>query len=229
MSSQNKLTVRGKSSLRIIFRYGTGLIRACYQSSRFDIKRGYIHRNKVIAHDDRVYTDEFQKEVYQKAAQWMHAHKLTSVIDIGCGSGFKLVKYLGEFSTLGVDLEPAISHAASTYPQTQWLNALQFIPSEHSSDLILCADTIEHVAEPDAFMQSIISIKNWEYLIMSTPERNIKRKWYHYGPPPNQSHYREWSEVEFLKFISRYCEIIHHEVMNYTQGTQMVICRPINN
>ena len=42
--------------------------------------------------------------------------KLT-VIDVGCGSGWKLVNYLSkEFKTIGVETEPALSFLRKTYP-----------------------------------------------------------------------------------------------------------------
>ena len=42
--------------------------------------------------------------------------KLT-VIDIGCGSGWKLVNYLSrEFQTIGIETEPAISFLRDKYP-----------------------------------------------------------------------------------------------------------------
>ena len=39
------------------------------------------------------------------------------VIDVGCGSGWKLVNYLSkEFTTIGIETEPALSFLRRTYP-----------------------------------------------------------------------------------------------------------------
>lgn len=39
-------------------------------------------------------------------------------IDVGCGSGWKLVKYLSEeFHTIGIETEPALSFLRKTYPE----------------------------------------------------------------------------------------------------------------
>ena len=46
------------------------------------------------------------------------------VVDIGSGSGFKLVKYLSkEFETIGIETEPAISHLRKTYPDQVWIDS----------------------------------------------------------------------------------------------------------
>jgi hypothetical protein len=43
--------------------------------------------------------------------------KKLTVIDVGCGAGWKLVHYLAkEFKTIGVETEPAISFLRKTYP-----------------------------------------------------------------------------------------------------------------
>ena len=227
MSFPHSLTYYLKSIVFGPFRFFAGLTRSVFKSSTFEIKPGYIHRKKVFPHDDRGHKDENQKEVYLKASAWMQKHGLTSVIDMGCGSGFKLIKYLGQYQTLGIDVEPVISHTATIYPRHQWMNALHFIPSNYAADLILCADTIEHVPDPDEFLKSITSIQHWKYMIISTPERNMKRGWYHFGPPPNSSHYREWSKEEFLRFLSKHVQIIYHEISNSQQATLLCICQSL--
>ena len=46
------------------------------------------------------------------------------VVDIGCGSGYKLVNYIsGEFETIGVETEPAISHLRKSYPNEVWIDS----------------------------------------------------------------------------------------------------------
>jgi SAM-dependent methyltransferase len=201
-----------------------GLIRSLYQSSRFGIRRGYIHRSSVEPHDDRGLEDTFQKEVYQKAASLMRHHQWDTVLDIGCGSGFKLAHYLGQYKATGVDYPPAIEQSRLDYPDLTWINADDFVPEHQSAALILCADVIEHVRDPDALMKSLLSVRNWKCIMISTPERNRRRGRWHFGPPPNPAHYREWSMPEFNKFISAYCPVNTIEIINTQQHTQLVIC-----
>ncbi len=209
-----------------VVRWISGYTRSLFTESQFSIKAGYIHRTSVEAHDDSGFTDEFQKEVYQAVDELMKEYNLGSIIDIGCGSGFKLIKYLGNYETLGVDSSPVIKQAAAHYPDHVWMNVSAFNPILHQADAVICADVIEHVESPDLLLESISSIRNWKYLLISTPERNLKRGWYHYGPPPNPCHYREWNFSEFQDFISGYFHIINHSIPNKDQATQLIICKP---
>ena len=75
--------------------------------------------------DDTGLTGEWQKEVYMLARDLLrkmsklpesNGRNLT-VIDVGCGSGWKLVHYLSkEFKTIGIETEPALSFLRKTYP-----------------------------------------------------------------------------------------------------------------
>ena len=91
----------------------------------------------------------------------MESRGLRSVLDIGCGNGYKLVTYLGEFDTVGVEVEPCLSFLRRTYPNRLWLESGEASESfvsrsqEDGFDLVLCADVIEHIKEPDAFMDAI--------------------------------------------------------------------------
>jgi len=207
-----------------ILRFLSGVFRSIYQASRYGIKRGYIHRQHVILHDDRGYGEEFQKEVYQKANELMIQFGWNSIIDLGCGSGYKLVKYLGDFNTLGVDIDPVLSLAKKNFPNSKWLFAHEFYLKPHTADLVLCADVIEHVEHPEVFLNSLFAIPNWKCIMISTPERNIKRGMFHYGPPPNPGHWREWSKKELYKFVSKRHIVYSQEITNRKQGTQLIIC-----
>ena len=74
------------------------------------------------------------------------------VIDVGCGSGYKLVHYISkEFQTLGIETEPALSFLRKTYPNHEWINSGK--PSEtgpqngaiNGCHVGICADVIEHI------------------------------------------------------------------------------------
>ena len=201
-----------------------GWTRSLYQSAQFEIKRGYTHRTTVVPHDDRGYEDSFQREVYQRAAYLMQEHHWQTVLDIGCGSGYKLAHYLGHFESTGVDFSPAIDQAMVDHPQHTWINAEDFIAAHHQADMIICADVLEHVEDPDAFIKSVISVRGWKCILISTPERNKRRGRLHYGPPPNPAHYREWSMPELKRFIQRYSPVHTIEMINEQQATQLVTC-----
>lgn len=58
------------------------------QQSEFGIRVGYRHRLANRFFDDTPLKDEWQKEVYERSAAHAREHGFTSVIDVGCGSGF---------------------------------------------------------------------------------------------------------------------------------------------
>ena len=46
-----------------------------------------------------------------------------TIVDVGCGSGWKLVNYLSkEFKTIGMETEPALSFLKQTYPDQIWID-----------------------------------------------------------------------------------------------------------
>lgn len=205
-------------------RFVSGMVRAVYQPSLYEIKRGYIHRATVVPHDDRGMKDTFQREVYEQAANLMSKHQWFTVVDMGCGSGYKSANYLGQYQVTGVDFSPAIDQAKLDFPAYEWINADEFVPAHHTADLIICADVIEHVEDPDLFLEHILAIRGWKCLMISTPERNKRRGSWHYGPPPNPAHYREWSMRELKRFVSGYADVHSAELINPVQGTQLIIC-----
>jgi SAM-dependent methyltransferase len=202
----------------------------------FGISELYTINNIPEHHNDIGWTDECQREVYTFAQQFMITNALNSVIDVGCGSGFKLIKYLGKFDTTGIDTEPCYSNLLSKYPNRKWLKSGEpeksFSKDILDSDIVICSDVIEHIINPVDLINFIKTIRT-KYIVFSTPDREVLRKmprfgeaaWY--GPPVNKAHVREWTCEEFNNFISKYFEVIsyHH---CYEQSECMIfLCKPI--
>src|SRR4051812_31372018 len=57
--------------------------------SKFCIRGAYQHRTEVSYFDDTSLTDEYQLEVYLRAAEIAHSENAKTVYDVGCGSGYK--------------------------------------------------------------------------------------------------------------------------------------------
>jgi SAM-dependent methyltransferase len=196
---------------------------------RYEIKPGYRHRRRARYLDDtaQTATDEWQLEVYLAAADRMRSEGLRTVYDVGCGSGYKLVHYLGDYETTGFDIEPTVAFLKKEYPDCTWHSVSFDDRSLAPADLVVCADVIEHVADPDALLDFLDHVTR-HYLVLSTPDRDLiypKGHYRHSGPPKNISHLREWSFAEFATYIGPRFEIIEHRVTNEAQGSQMVICR----
>ena len=125
------------------------------------------------------------------------------VADVGCGSGFKLVKHFGHLVTVGLDLEPTLSYLRRTYPARTWLEsslAPGFAPPR--ADVVVAADVIEHIPDADAFM-ALLRRFCARYYVVSTPDRARPGHLAPDGPPQNPAHVREWHHDELAAFAAR--------------------------
>ena len=190
---------------------------------KYCIKYGYNHRTEVVPFDDSRYTDQYQKEVYLEAANLMAANGWKSVIDIGCGSGYKLVNYLKGYDTLGIEVEKTLKFLQKKYPDKKWILSEPDKWSTLDTNLVVCSDVIEHVDQPDLFLEAMLDIECNMFLI-STPERDIVRGVDHIGPPQNTSHFREWNLEEFKNFLSLYFVVQDIKVVNVSHGTMLAWC-----
>ena len=194
---------------------------------RYGIKRFYRSREQNKAVDTRESTDEWQLEIYLHALGLLKKYNLSSVLDIGCGSGYKLITYMGEYNTIGSELSPAYEKLVETYPERQWLKSSFDSGQNLQADVIICSDVIEHLLDPDELCRFINEIE-YKYVVFSTPDRDLRYKFGskgYWGPPGNVGHVREWNSPEFTKYLSSHFEIMDSRITNLGQWTQMVICK----
>lgn len=199
------------------------------EKGQYGIRPGYRHRKEILYFDDTSQTDGHQREVYEFAAEIMKNNDFKTVYDIGCGSGYKLVNYLGQYDTTGFDLEETVKFLKEKYPQRNWQTVQFSDRNVPPAELVICSDVIEHVLDPDSLLSFLDSVSK-NLIIISTPARDLiyKAGDYDYmGPPRNSCHVREWSFAEFDKYISSKFRIIKHEVTNRRQATQMILCSRI--
>lgn len=193
----------------------------------YGIFPGYTHRTEPSYFDDTVFEDEWQQEVYTFAANLMAREGLTRVADVGCGSGFKLIKYLGHYQTTGFDVPETVAFLQGKYPGRTWTSVPFSTRGLESPDLVISSDVIEHVPNPDELLRFITGLKS-RFVIISTPDRDCLYRpgsRHHFGPPPNPTHLREWSFAELGAYVSQSFEIIDHTITNTAQGTQMIFAR----
>jgi SAM-dependent methyltransferase len=226
---KNKLNIKGLKSkvkhlksrlnynLRFIYSY-------LFFKSAYKIKRGYIHKSKYNYFDDTSNTDKWQLEVYSKAKEYVEKENLKSIIDFGCGSAFKLIKYFNKYEITGIDVSPTYEFLKEKYPNGNWLKFGDFDMNTLSADIVICSDVIEHVLDPDELLNNIKNIQNVKYIFISTPDRFLipTEK---YGPPHNPTHIREWSFNELNEYIGSHFEIVEHIITNKHQGTQLILVK----
>ena len=82
----------------------------------YNIISGYRSNPTPTHHNDISWTDESQNEVYQFSRKLLDEKQLNTVIDLGCGSGFKLIKYFDDKETIGIETEPCLSFLKTKWP-----------------------------------------------------------------------------------------------------------------
>jgi 2-polyprenyl-3-methyl-5-hydroxy-6-metoxy-1,4-benzoquinol methylase len=182
------------------------------------IKENYTARLDNKDFDDTKLTDEWQKEVYEYAKKIAEENNFKTVLDIGTGSGYKLIKYFDSYDTLGIDIPKTVSFLKEKYPTKSWSD--QFTPVA-GYDLVICSDVIEHLPDPDLLLDLIIQC-NPKLVVLSTPERNLLYATDHSGPPFNKAHVREWTMVEFYNYVSSRLDVLDHYISNHKQSTQVI-------
>lgn len=176
----------------------------------------------------------YQYAVYEFAKEIIKKYNLKSVLDIGCGLGTKLTEIIYPVSRdiTGIDVEYAIGLCKKKYSFGQWL--IDDIENPRlklnkNFDLIIAADLIEHLINPDKLLSYLVEYCHKDTLfIISTPERGLVRGKYDFGPPGNITHVREWNMREFSRYIkSRKLKILEHFLVEDKKASLNKNCQVI--
>ncbi len=168
------------------------------RNKNYCIRSDYVQRREPVQNfmDNIEASARYQIDVYRSAQKHYVSGR---VLDIGCGVGDKLVQFFPAAVTLGLDLSPALDVARSRHPDRQWaLSDFTHVP-EGKFSIVVSADVIEHIQDPDDMLDFIDKI-DFDLFVMSTPDRDTL-PFGKEGPPHNPTHYREWSQAEFKDYI----------------------------
>lgn len=188
----------------------------------YELPEGYQIRLDITPHDDRGFKDEWQDEVYREARLVFNEYWCKSVVDYGCGSAFKLRKHFKGLEYAGVEIEPCLSFLRKEYPHDHWITPEEFHGMH--ADLIVCADVIEHVENPDLLLENL-SASDCP-VIISTPDRNRIQDQSKDGPPKNTGHIREWTSLQFARLVGRYFDVRHHGHCSDHPECQWILALP---
>jgi SAM-dependent methyltransferase len=184
------------------------------QTKNYQIKPGYVcNEIRSIpgtprAQQDRHLSSVAQYYVYKAALSLSRGIAARRILDVGCGMGLKLKEFFyDEFEVFGVDAPPGVCEARKEMPKGVFieedLQNPRFGLKEHLSkaDIIVCADVVEHVEDPDAVLKFIREFAGPKtFILLSTPERDLL-----HGPsnnqPRNPFHVREWNFSEFSAYL----------------------------
>lgn len=184
--------------------------------ARLGASQDFLNENKQ--------EDQYQREVYLTALRLANQHHYQNVVDVGCGSGWKLVHHLGHLQTLGIDLPPTVEYLKAKYPERQWEIAPSYLEF-HGVDLVICSDVIEHVDNPDELC-NFLRLINPKHYVISTPDRSLLNHVQpEFGPPRNKCHVREWTFSEFGEYMRSRFAVDEHFYSNKAQVTQCVVAR----
>lgn len=195
--------------------------------SFFSIKPGYHHATSAEQLDATLSKDEWQREVYELAAAIMQKEGYSTILDVGCGSGYKLIHITGSYDTTGIEVNPTFKWLCNNYPDRKWLLFEEASPASLQADLVICADVIEHLDNPDDLLDFVSEI-NFKQLLISTPERDLVAGKNDFGPPENTAHYREWNAVEFKNYLRQWLLVKEQQIFHSKSVTQVVICQKKN-
>jgi SAM-dependent methyltransferase len=197
------------------------------------IKKGYqnqpVNRTLSVKPGDVYWTQErirsnmyYQYEAYITSRDLIKNNNLKSVVDIGCGVAGKLMKVIYPVcqDITGIDQKEAIEYCKSHYRHGRFLvdNLEKPKLTPGKFDMIICADVIEHMENPNQLLDYIKKLsKKTSYIVFSTPERDVLRgKDCMASPKPE--HIREWNRKELKSYLaSREFKVIEHRLMPITK------------
>lgn len=196
----------------------------------------------------------YQYPVYQRAAELAAGMDQCAFVDIGCGYPRKareLILPVTRDITL-IDQPSMQGVVEEKFPE------MKFVPLDLQAgsqglqsrfDLVVCADVVEHLLDPDPLLQLIRELLAPGGLaVISTPEREMQR-----GKgclsSPIAEHVREWNAAEFARYLTGSgFEIAEHDCIPIGRlsgleqtllpllqrlssrrylGCQRVVCRPV--
>jgi SAM-dependent methyltransferase len=172
------------------------------------LKDGYVERLQPEYWIDETGDMVWQPDVYEEAANLAHRVRATTLVDVGCGNGAKAAPLAEELEIIGVDFGPNIEECRRRYSFGTWIEAdldaqgpLEAV--EAAGAVVVCADVIEHLLRPERLLGKLRGMLDAGALalILTTPDRDLRRGAAHLGPPPNPAHVREWSSPELEAFM----------------------------
>ena len=190
--------------------YRPNLVQATYDATDY---RFYWNEKRIKE------SSIYQYHVYENCRWLILKYGFEHILDVGCGPAFKtkeLIVPLVKAVTL-ID-QPSIAKIAKSVIPTARFVATNLESTETKLgklfDLIICADVLEHIVDPDPCMQMIRRhIQPSGIVVLSTVERDILHG-IHNCTPINQMHVREWNRDEFSKYIkSHNFEILQQKLL----------------
>ena len=167
-------------------------------------RRGSFDKYKILGayHWDSYKNElEYRTHVDYIVENWKKRSKGT-LLDVGCGDG--LISYfLAEsgFKVKGIDIESEGVKLAKRKCSSVIFEVKDVFNINEQFDYLLSSEVIEHLSNPDEFLQKIKGLFVKEALI-TTPNKN-------YYSDPDRYHLREYCIYEFENLLKKHFLIFH--------------------
>lgn len=188
-------------------------------SSRYCLRRDYVVNPVATTRDDvssggywdvrRIAASaHYQFSVYKLGLRLAQQRNASSILDVGCGTGSKLAYIHArapDVRIIGIDQPSAVEYCRTTHSFGEWLAEDLDEPDPRNAllraDIVICADVIEHVWNPDRLMDYLRArCSVGGVIILSTPERERLRG-QQARSSPNPQHVREWAFEELGRYV----------------------------
>ena len=144
---------------------------------------------------------EYQLATYKIAAELICEHDLKSTIDLGCGYGKKLVKYIVPIcdTITGVDDVGSIKYCKAIHSKHNITWEMADFELEYDNvgkfDLVICADVLEHIKDYKRLLGTITNcMHDKSYAVISTPDVDTVTD----EIETNADHKQFWNKQEFI-------------------------------
>lgn len=148
--------------------------------------------------DGSVWASDMPRPEFEIANKTLHgrATEKTSILDVGCNQGGFLARLDHDLHRFGVEVNRAAAARALVHCESVW-SSVEEIPVQLAFDVITCFDVLEHIAQPAAFVLSLLSqLREGGTLVLSTGDADVFIK----QPRPSVNWY--FSNPEHVSFIS---------------------------
>lgn len=178
--------------------------------------------------EERYWTDQrirlslrYQNQVYRRAAAAARRMRARTILDLGCGVATKLNRFFpAPLEIHGVDGPEAIAvcrriHRRGIYHIDDFDQPNGSVQAAlPTPDVIVSADVIEHLLQPDHLLAYIRSVAApHTIIVLSTPER-VALAGRAARAPANSEHICEWTAAELRGYVTRAgLEVLEHRML----------------
>jgi len=199
----SKFNIAFRNPRKVLRKSKTILKNVFQKRSRFD-----KYRNLGAYHWDSYKHDPIYKDHVDYIVSNFEGRLKGSLLDLGCGDGL-ISSFASEmgFEVKGIDVENEGIRLARIKSPSIAFEVKDLFEVNQQFDYVLSSEVIEHLSNPDEFLEKVKSLFRIEALI-TTPNKD------YYGKTDTY-HFMEYSIFEFEKLLEKYFKNFQIEASKY--------------